>query len=54
MSHKTASSLNVSYNAISSAIKSLKKIDILVENKKVGRGKTFSYDDYLQILRKDT
>ena len=35
MSHKTASSLNVSYNAISSAIKSLKKIDILVKNKKL-------------------
>ena len=51
---KTASALGISYNTVSSAIEALQKIDILVENPKTGRGKTYSYDAYLQILRKDT
>ena len=51
---KTANALEVSYNTISSAIEALKKIKILVENQKTGRGRTYSYDAYLQILRKDT
>lgn len=52
--NKTATSLAISYNTASSVIDSLQKIDILVKNPKLGRGQTFSYGDYLQILRKDT
>ncbi len=51
---KTANALEVSYNTVSSAIEALKKFKILVENQKNGRGRTYSYDAYLQILRKDT
>lgn len=52
--NKTANSLAISYNTASSVIDSLLKIGILVKNPKLGRGQTFSYGDYLQILRKDT
>ena len=52
--NKTASALKLSYNTVSSAIQVLQGLGILIENPKTGRGRTFSYDSYLQILRKDT
>ena len=51
---KTADVLNIAYNTAASSIKELIKTGILIENPKKGREKTFSYDAYLQILRKDT
>lgn len=51
---KTAQSLKISYNTVSSAIEALQKIGILIESPKMSRGRTFSYDEYLQILRKNT
>lgn len=51
---KTAGFLGISYNTVSSAVEALQRIGILVENKKKGRSRTFSYDEYLEILRKDT
>lgn len=51
---KTANDLELSYNTTASAIKALQKIGILVENPKSARRRTFSYDAYLHILRKDT
>ncbi len=51
---KTAIALNLSYNTVSSAIETLQSAGILIANKTTGRGRTFSYDAYLQILRKGT
>ena len=51
---KTAKTLNLSYNTVSNAIKNLIALNILVQNENVKRGRTFSYRDYLDILRKDT
>lgn len=51
---KTALELNVAYNTISSAVKKLEGLGII---RKVGnsqRGRTFAYEEYLGILRKDT
>ncbi len=51
---KTAAEVNVAYNTISKAVNKFIELGILKENKKLGRTRTFSYDTYLEILRKDT
>lgn len=51
---KTANELNVAYNTVSNAIGKLEGLGII---RKVGnsqRGRTFAYEEYLGILRKDT
>ncbi len=51
---KTANDLNVAYNTVSTSIKRLEDLGII---RKVGnalRGRTFAYEEYLGILRKDT
>ena len=52
---KSASELELSYNTLSKSINTLKELGILVlndENK--SRNKLYFYEDYLEILRKDT
>jgi Uncharacterized conserved protein len=51
---KTAQTLNLSYNTVSALVKNFIEMDILVQNENVKRGKTYSYYEYLNILRKDT
>lgn len=51
---RTANELGIAYNTVSSAAKKLIDFGILVENPKRGRTKIFSYEKYLEILRKDT
>lgn len=51
---KTASDLGVAYNTVLKAVNTLKELCVLNENPKSGREKTFSYEKYLEILRKDT
>lgn len=51
---KTANALNLSFNTTSSIVKRLVNVGILIQTKKVGRSKIFVYDEYLQILKKDT
>lgn len=51
---KTSQILGLSYNTVSTAVDALKRMGILKENPRNGRGRTFSYDAYLEILRKDT
>ena len=51
---KTATEIGLSYNTVTKSIKKLIDLDILVENQKTGRARTFSYEKYLDILRKDT
>lgn len=51
---KTAAELDVAYNTVSNSVRKLEGLGII---KKVGnsqRGRTFAYEEYLGILRKDT
>jgi len=51
---KTSSEIGVAYNTVSKAVKTFIDSGILKENKKMGRARTFSYERYLEILRRDT
>ena len=51
---KTSEELEISYNTVSSAIKKLEQIGILKQTTNASRNRVFSYEDYLNILRKDT
>lgn len=51
---KTALSLETSYNTISSAVKKLMELGILVQVRNDKRERTFAYEEYLELLRKDT
>ncbi len=51
---KTAEALSLSYNTVSAAIKNLCKLSILEINGFGVRSKTFSYSEYLNILKKGT
>ena len=49
---KTAVSLGLSFNNVSSAVKRLCDAGILKEMTHAARNRTFAYEDYLAILRK--
>ena len=51
---KTAKALGVTFNTASSAIENLIRLDILKQNNQAERNRTFSYEAYLNILRKGT
>lgn len=51
---KTASDLGVAYNTVSKAVNTLMEKGILQQDHKTGRSRTFSYERYLEILRRDT
>ncbi len=51
---KTSVELGIAYNTVAKAVSAFEESSILVENKKIGRARTFSYEKYLYILRKDT
>ena len=50
----TTKALGKSFNTTAKAVDVLVSKGILVQTEKAGRSRTFSYEDYLQILRKDT
>lgn len=52
--NKTSEELELSYNAVSRAVKRLVELGILVQTEKQQRNRVFAYEEYLQILRKDT
>lgn len=52
--NKTAAVLNLSYNTTSAAVKRLVNLNILSMTNNFQRNRTFIYEDYLKILRKDT
>ena len=52
--NKTSTALGISYNTVSSAVKKLEKIGVLKQTTNASRNRVFAYEDYLQILRKDT
>ncbi|HWP51522.1 MAG TPA: Fic family protein [Clostridia bacterium] len=51
---KTAAFLNLSYNAVAGTVEKLIACNILVQTSNAAKNRTFAYDEYLQILRKDT
>ena len=51
---KTARALNLSFNAVSSAINRLKNIGVLAQLENTSRNRIFAYSDYLTILKKGT
>ncbi len=51
---KTSEELGISYNATANAVDILVDLDILKQTENVKRNRVFAYEEYLQILRKDT
>lgn len=51
---RTAADLGVSYNTVSAAVGKLVQASILKETTNASRNRVFSYEEYLNILRKDT
>lgn len=51
---KTAEELGMSFNTVSGTVKRFEENGILKQTNNVSRNRVFAYDDYLEILRKDT
>lgn len=51
---KTSEELGLSFNATANAVRILKDLNILKQTENVKRYRVFAYEEYLQILRKDT
>ena len=51
---KTASALEISFNTVANAVKRLLAMGILVQSSNANRNRTFSYEEYLHILRRGT
>ncbi|MEW6622132.1 MAG: Fic family protein [Bacillota bacterium] len=51
---KTSEELGISFNAAANAVSILVDLDILKQTENVQRNRVFAYEEYLQILRKDT
>lgn len=51
---KTSEELKMSYNTVANIIKKLEKLNILKQVGDFQRNRTFAYEEYLGILRKDT
>ncbi len=51
---KTSVELELSYNAVSRAVMRLIELGILVQTESRQRNRVFAYEEYLEILRKDT
>lgn len=51
---KTADELGISYNTTASAVKKLVELGVLTQVSNSKRDRSFAYEEYLKILRKDT
>ena len=51
---KTAQALGISYNTAAAAVRKLAELGILHETTNAARNRVFAYQEYLDILRKDT
>ena len=51
---KTSEELKISFNAVSNAVNTLVDLKILRQTENIRRNRVFAYEDYLDILRKDT
>jgi Fic family protein len=51
---RTSAELEISFNATSNAVNKLMELGILKQTENAQRNRLFAYEEYLQILRKDT
>lgn len=51
---KTANDLSLAFSTVSASVKRLEECKILVQTNTSGRNRVFSYEEYVEILRKDT
>ncbi len=51
---KTAEALRLSFSTVSGAVKRLEEKGILIQTNNASRNRVFAYQEYLDILRKDT
>ncbi|PHS35625.1 MAG: filamentation induced by cAMP protein fic [Alkaliphilus sp.] len=51
---KTSEELEISFNTVSNSVKILIELGVLKQTENVRRNRVFSYEEYLQIMRKDT
>lgn len=51
---KTSLSLGISFSTVSKAVKRLVDLKILVPTKNISRNRVFAYQDYIDILKRDT
>ncbi|CDX03473.1 filamentation induced by cAMP protein fic [Desulfitobacterium hafniense] len=51
---KTSLALELSFNTVSNAVNKLVELGILKQTENVRRSRVFAYEEYLEILRKDT
>lgn len=51
---KTSEELNLAFSTVSTNVKKLEECGILVQTNNANRNRVFSYEKYLEILRKDT
>ncbi|BAE85121.1 Fic family protein [Desulfitobacterium hafniense] len=51
---KTSVALELSFNTVSNAVNKLVELGILKQTENVRRSRVFAYEEYLEILRKDT
>ena len=51
---KTAEALGLSFSTVSGAVKRLEEKGILIQTNNASRNRVFAYQEYLDILRKDT
>ena len=51
---KTSEELGISYSTVSRVIAKLEECGILKQTDNASRNRVFAYEDYLEILRKDT
>ena len=51
---KTSEELSLAFSTVSASVKRLEECGILVQTNNTNRNRVFAYEDYLEILRKDT
>lgn len=51
---KTSEELSLAFSTVSASVKRLEECGILVQTNNANRNRVFAYEDYLEILRKDT
>jgi len=51
---RTSKELGISYNTVAKAVNKLIELGIIIQTNNILRNRVFAYEEYLQILRKDT
>ena len=51
---KTSTELGISFNAVSNAVNTLIGLGVLKQNERAQRNRVFAYEEYLEIMRRDT